>query len=79
MFNTFSQFPLLAAYHLATDLITYIITLVLSQDDAFVSELTNLLNYTDQANNNHRSLQTLYQDSALKLDSFCLINSDLQA
>jgi hypothetical protein len=60
MFNTFSQFPLLAAYYLATDLITYITTSVLSQDNAFVSELTNLLNYTDQANSNHRFLQTFY-------------------
>jgi hypothetical protein len=47
MFNTSLQFPLLAAYYLATDLIAYITTLVLSQGDAFVSELTNLLNYTD--------------------------------
>jgi hypothetical protein len=79
MFNTSSQFPLLAAYHLATDPIAYITTSVLSQGDAFVSELTNLLNYTDQANSNHRSLQTLYQDSALELDSLRLVNSDLQA
>jgi hypothetical protein len=60
MFNTSSQFPLLAAYYLATDLIAYITILVLSQDDVFVSELTNLLNYTDQANSNHCFLQTLY-------------------
>jgi hypothetical protein len=79
MFNTFSQFPLLAAYYLAIDFIAYITTSVLSQDNAFVSKLTNLLNYTNQANNNHRSLQTLYQDSALKLNSLRLVNSDLQA
>jgi hypothetical protein len=47
MFNTFLQFPLLIVYYLAIDLIAYIITLVLSQDNAFVSELTNLLNYTN--------------------------------
>jgi hypothetical protein len=79
MFNTSLQFLLLAAYYLATDLIAYITTLVLSQDNAFVSELTNLLNYTDQANNNHRSLQTLYQDLVLELNSLRLVNSDLQA
>jgi hypothetical protein len=79
MFNTSSQFPLLAAYYSATDPIAYITTSVLNQGDAFVSELTNLLNYTNQANNNHRSLQTLYQDSALELDSLRLVNSDLQA
>jgi hypothetical protein len=79
MFNTFSQFLLLAAYYLATDLIAYITTSVLSQNNAFVSELTNLLNYTNQANSNHCFLQTLYQDLALKLNSLRLINSDLQA
>jgi hypothetical protein len=79
MFNTSLQFPLLAAYYLTTNLIAYITTSVLSQDDAFVSELTNLLNYTNQANNNHRFLQTLYQNLALELDSLCLVNSDLQA
>jgi hypothetical protein len=47
MFNTFSQFLLLAVYYLAIDLIAYIITSVLSQDNAFVSELTNLFNYTN--------------------------------
>jgi hypothetical protein len=60
MFNTSLQFPLLAAYYLATDLIAYITTSVLSQGNVFVSELTNLLNYTDQANSNHCSLQTFY-------------------
>jgi hypothetical protein len=60
MFNTFLQFPLLAAYYLAIDLIAYITTLVLNQGNAFVFKLTNLLNYTNQANSNHRSLQTLY-------------------
>jgi hypothetical protein len=60
MFNTFSQFPFLAAYYLAIDPIAYITTSVLSQGDAFVSELTNLLNYTNQANSNHCFLQTLY-------------------
>jgi hypothetical protein len=79
MFNTFSKFLLLAAYHLATNPIAYITTLVLSQDNVFVSELTNLLNYINQANNNHCSLQTLYQDLALELDSLRLINSNLQA
>jgi hypothetical protein len=79
MFNIFSQFLLLAAYHLAIDLIAYITTLVLSQNDAFVFKLTNLLNYTNQANNNHCFLQTLYQDLVLKLNSLRLINSDLQA
>jgi hypothetical protein len=79
MFNTFLQFPLLAVYYLATDPIAYITTSVLSQGDVFVSELTNLLNYTNQANSNHRSLQTLYQDLALELNSLRLINSDLQA
>jgi hypothetical protein len=78
-FNISSQFPLLVAYYLATDLIAYITTSVLSQGDAFASELTNLLNYTDQANNSHCSLQSLYQDLALELDSLCLVNSDLQA
>jgi hypothetical protein len=77
MFNTFSQFPLLVAYYLAIDLIAYITTSVLSQGDAFVSELTNLLNYTNQANNNHCFLQTFYQDLALELDSLRLVNSDL--
>jgi hypothetical protein len=79
MFNTSLQFLLLTAYYLAIDPIAYITTSVLSQNNAFVSELTNLLNYTNQANNNHRSLQTFYQDSAFKLDSLCLVNSDLQA
>jgi hypothetical protein len=79
MFNTSLQFPLLAAYYLTTDPIAYITTSVLSQGNAFVFELTNLLNYTNQANSNHRSLQTFYQDSALELDSLCLVNSDLQA
>jgi hypothetical protein len=60
MFNTSSQFSLLAAYYLTTDFIAYITTLVLSQDNAFVFELTNLLNYTNQANNNHCFLQTFY-------------------
>jgi hypothetical protein len=78
-FNISSQFLLLAAYYLATDPITYIITTVLSQGDAFVSELTNLLNYTNQANNSHCSLQTLYQDLVLELDSLRLVNSNLQA
>ena len=74
-----SQFPLLIVYHLAIDPIAYIITSILSQGDTFISELTNLLNYTDQTNSNYRSLQTLYQDSVLELDSLCLVNSDLQA
>jgi hypothetical protein len=77
MFNTSLQFPLLTAYYSATNLIAYITTLVLSQGNVFVSKLTNLLNYTNQANNNHCFLQTLYQDLALELNSLCLVNSDL--
>ena len=74
-----SQFPLLTAYLSAVDPIAHITTTISSQGDAFISKLTNFLNHADQTNRNYYSLQTLYQDSALELDSLRLVNSNLQA
>jgi hypothetical protein len=73
-----AQFPLLRAYHTAVDPLAHLSTTLSSHSDALVTELTNFINQSSQANADLHSLQTLHQDSALELDSLRLINSDLR-